>query len=550
MMIHPSTRRRGAVLGAGVAVLLALSACSTVTGTPSALAGTGPSSGPNPGADDTALATFLAQKPTWGPCTDPTGSADERKALADPRFDCTTITAPLDYTQPSGTTAKIALSRQKALDPKVRIGSLLLNPGGPGGSGVGFLPQIADAVKTGEVAQKFDLVGFDPRGIGGSTPTIDCSNTAEIDAQRTEKPFDSTPQGVAADEAEEKAFAQRCVERTGKEVLENIGTRDVVRDLRIIHKVLGDDKLNYMGYSYGTAIGAEFAAQFPTDVRVMTLDGAVDRARQVTDPVGAALEQPKGFQLAFTNFATACAAALKSQCPVGADPKGATAVLQKALRPLITTPVPAAGAGTGRTLGYNDASAAVLQSMYSTQLWDPLAYGLQKLSTGDGSVLLQIADILQGRNSDGSYSNLQEDLQAVSCVDSPPVTDRKVALDISTRTLELAPLFDTGYGPSDALDVCAFWPVQPTGRTTPIDAAGLPTTLVVSSLGDPATPYENGRALASQLGSRLLTVDNNQHTVVLQGLNKCADAITTRYLVDAVAPAHDPSCAMERPPAK
>lgn len=544
MAIHRPDPRRRAVLGAGVAALLALSACTTVTGTPSAV----PQAAANPGADDAALATFLGQKPTWGPCTDPTGSADERKALADAKFDCTTVTVPLDYAAPAGTTAKIALSRQKALDPKARIGSLLINPGGPGGSGVGFLPQISGAIKTGEVAQKFDLVGFDPRGVGGSTPTIDCSNTAEIDAQRVEKPFDSTPQGVAADEAEEKAFAQRCVERTGTEVLKNVGTRDVVRDLRIIHRVLGDDKLNYMGYSYGTAIGAEFAAQFPTDVRVMALDGADDLARRVTDPVGAALEQPKGFQLAFTNFATACAAALKGQCPVGPDPQGATAVLQKALRPLITTPVPAAGAGAGRTLGYNDAGAAVLQSMYSTQLWDPLAFGLEKLATGDGSVLLQIADILQGRSADGSYNNEQEDLQAVSCVDSPPVTDRKVALDISTQTLKLAPLFDTGYGPSDVLDACAFWPVPPTGRTTPIDAAGLPTTLVVSSLGDPATPYENGRSLASQLGSRLLTVDNNQHTVALQGLNKCADAITTRYLVDGAAPAQDPSCAAERPP--
>ena len=537
------------MLGVGVAVLVALSACSTVAGTPSAAPDPSTSGATNPGADNAALAAFLGQKPTWGRCTDPTGSPDERKALADPKFDCTTITVPLDYTKPAGATAKIALSRQKALDPKARIGSLLVNPGGPGGSGVGFTPQMSDGVKTGEVAQKFDLVGFDPRGVGGSTPTIDCSNTAEIDAQRVEKPFDSTPQGVAADEAEEKAFAKRCVERTGTEVLENIGTRDVVRDLRIIHKVLGDDKLNYMGYSYGTAIGAEYAAQFPTDVRVMALDGADDLARRVTDPVGAALEQPKGFQLAFTNFATACAGALKSQCPVGADPQAATGVLQKALRPLINTPVPATAAGAGRTLGYNDAAAAVLQSMYSTQLWDPLAYGLQKLSPGDGSVLLQIADILQGRNSDGSYSNEQEDLQAVSCVDSPPVTDRKVALDISTQTLKLAPLFDNGYGPSDALDACAFWPVPPTGRTTPIDATGLPTTLVVSSLGDPATPYENGRALASQLGSRLLTVDNNQHTVVLQGLNKCADAIATRYLVDAVAPAQYPSCAAERPPA-
>lgn len=547
MAIHRSSpRRRGALPGAGVAALLALSACGTVTGTPSAAPDS--TGAPNPGADDVALARFLDQKPTWGPCTDPTGSADERTALADPKFDCTTITVPLDYTQPGGTTASIALSRQKALDPAARIGSLLVNPGGPGGSGVGFLPSAAKNIGTGEVARKFDLVGFDPRGVGGSTPTIDCSNTAEIDAQRTEPPFDSTPQGVAKQEAEAKAFAQRCVQRTGKAVLANSGTRDVVRDLRIIHRVLGDRRLNYLGYSYGTAIGAEYAAQFPTDVRVMALDGADDLAQRVTDPVGAALEQPKGFQLAFTNFATACAAALKGQCPVGPDPKGATAVLQNALRPLIAKPVAASGAGAGRTLGYNDAGAAVLQSMYSTQLWDPLALGLQKLAAGDGSVLLQIADILQGRNTDGSYSNEQEDLQVVSCVDSPPVTDRKVALDISTQTLKLAPLFDNGYGPSDALDACAFWPVPPTGRTTPIDAVGLPTTLVVSSLGDPATPYENGKDLAGQLRSRLLTVDNNQHTVVLQGINACADAITTRYLVDAVAPAQDPSCAAERRP--
>lgn len=547
----PSPHRRGAVLGIGVTALLALSACSTPA-TPAAppAASAAASLTANPGADDAALSRFLGQKAGWGPCTDPGGSDDERKALADPKFDCATLTVPLDYTKPDGATAKIAMSRQKALDPAARIGSLLLNPGGPGGSGVGFTPSASQGIGTGEVAQKFDLVGFDPRGVGGSTPTIDCSNTAEINAERTEPPFDSSPQGVAAQEGEYKAFAQRCVDRVGKEVLENSGTRDVVRDLRIIHKVLGDDKLNYMGYSYGTAIGAEYAAQFPTDVRVMALDGADDLARRVTDPVAAALDQPKGFQLAFTNFATACAGALKEQCPVGADPKAATAVLQKALRPLITTPAPATGAGAGRTLGYNDASSAVIQSMYSAELWDPLANGLQKLAQGDGSILLQIADLQQGRNADGSYASEMDDLEAVSCVDSPAVTDRAVALDISRQTLVLAPLFDAGYGPSAALDQCAFWPVPPTGRTTPIDARGLPPTLVVSSLGDPATPYENGRALADQLGSRLLTVDNDGHTVALQGLNACADTITTRYLVDATVPDQDPTCAAEKPPSR
>ena len=546
MVIRRPSSRRGTALGIGV--VLALSACSAPAPTAAPAAAATPAA--NPGADDTALARFLGQKPVWGPCTDRAGSDDERKALADPKFDCTTVTVPLDYAKPDGRSATIALSRQRALDPRSRIGSLLLNPGGPGGSGVGFTPSAARGIGTGEVAQRFDLVGFDPRGVGGSTPTIDCSNTAEIDAERAERPFDSSPQGVAAQETEEKAFAQRCVDRVGKEVLENSGTRDVARDLRIVHRVLGDDRLNYLGYSYGTAIGAEYAAQFPTDVRVMALDGADDLARRVTDPVGAALEQPKGFQLAFTNFATACAAALKDRCPVGTDPAGATAVLQRALRPLIEKPVPATKAGPGRTLGYNDGSSGVIQAMYSTQLWDPLAAGLEQLARGDGSILLAIADLQQGRNADGSYINEQEDLRAVSCVDSPAVTDRAVALDISRQTLALAPLFDAGYGPSAALDPCAFWPVPPTGRTTPIDARGLPTTLVVSSLGDPATPYENGKSLAGQLGSRLLTVDNNGHTVTLQGLNTCADTITTRYLVDGVAPAQDPSCAAEKPPAK
>ncbi|WP_433275112.1 alpha/beta hydrolase [Pseudonocardia xinjiangensis] len=486
------------------------------------------------------LERFLDQQLSWGSCADFARTDADRQAYADPKFDCTYLEVPLDYANPDGKTARIAMLRQKALDPAARIGSLFTDPGGPGGSGVSFLPSLAGLIGTGEVAQKFDLIGFDPRGVGVSEPTIDCSDTKEIDAERADLDIDTSPEGVAQTEAEYKDFAQRCADRVGLDVLANVGTRDVARDLNIAHQVVGDEKLSYVGYSYGTSIGAEYAEQFPGSVRAMVLDGAVDPS---LNPVESRLTQARGFQRAFDNFATACVA--QPGCPLGTDAQGASKRLQELLRPLITTPV-AAG---DRTLGYTDAMTGVLTALYSESLWGFLRDGLVQVGQGNGTNLLRLADAYYERAPDGSYSNLLEAFPVINCVDSDRLTDRQVALEISEESLQIAPFFDAGTGPSNALEQCSFWPVPPTSEPGPVKAPGLPTVLVVSSTGDPATPYEDGVSLARQMQARLLTVENDGHTVALQGANTCADTAATRYLVDLALPAQDTTCSRQAPAA-
>jgi pimeloyl-ACP methyl ester carboxylesterase len=519
-------------LAAFVSLSLALVAQPAVAArtAPQAAGAIGASSAePDPG-----LGKFLDQELAWGSCGGFARTADEQQAFADPRYDCAYLDVPLDYSQPDGKVARIALLRQKALDPAARIGSLFVDPGGPGGSGVSFLPALAGLIGEGEVARRFDMIGFDPRGVGVSEPAIDCSNTAEVDADRADLDLDSSPEGVAQTEAEFEEFAQRCAERNGLDVLANVGTRDVARDLHIAHQVVGDPKLTYVGYSYGTAIGSEYAEQFPGDVRALVLDGAVDPA---LSPVDSRLTQSRGFQRAFDNFAAACVT--QPDCALGTDPAAASQRLQELFKPLITTPIPA---GPGRTLGYNDAMYGVLTAMYSQSLWGFLAEGLTQVTQGDGTNLLRLADSYYERSPDGSYSNLLEAFQVINCADSDRLTDRAVAYEISKRSLELAPFFDAGFGPSDALEQCSFWPVPPTSQPGPVHAEGLPTVLVVSSTGDPATPYEDGVSLAQQMGARLLTVENDGHTVALQGANPCADETATRYLVDLTLPAQDATC--------
>jgi pimeloyl-ACP methyl ester carboxylesterase len=512
-----------------IAVLLAVGLVPSAAAAP-------PVPDPDP---DNGVARFFDQKLTWGPCGGFARSDADRQAFGDPRFDCTYLEVPLDYANPSGRTARIAMLRQKASDPAKRIGSLFFDPGGPGGSGTGFLPTLVGGLAP-ELTQRFDLIGFDPRGVGASEPVIDCSNTQEIDAERADNDVDPSPAGVAQTEAEYKDFARRCSERVGNDVLANVGTRDVARDLQIAYRVLGDQKLSYVGYSYGTQIGTEFARQFPTEVRALVLDGAIDPS---LDAVQSRLTQQRGFQRAFDGFAAKCVT--EPDCPVGRDPKAASAALEALLKPLLTTPIP--GGSDGRKLGYSDAMLGVITAMYAQDLWPVLEDSLRGVRQGKGDGLLRLADAYYERNADGSYSNLIEAFQVVTCADTPPITDRAVALDISKQSLQIAPMFDAGLGPSDALEQCSFWPVPPTSKPGRVQAAGLPTVLVVSSTGDPATPYEDGVSLAKQLQARLLTVENDGHTIALQGVNGCADNITTRYLVDLSLPAADTKCAKGQP---
>lgn len=475
--------------------------------------------GPQPSLD-----RFYGQTVHWESCAD---YADpEAFEYPTDRTDCATITVPIDYANPDGDAAQIAIFRVRASGDK--IGSLLMNPGGPGGSGVEFMAGQAQSFGALDLAERFDLIGFDPRGIGKSTPQIRCLTDQERDQDRAETLVDMDPAGIAKIEAEAQSEADKCGQRMGADFLAHVGTVDVVKDMDVIRAVLGDDKLNYLGYSYGTRIGAAYAEQFPTKVRAMVNDGAVDpSADQVDDNI----RQRAGFQSTFEAFATDCAA--QRSCALGNDPAQATARFQELTRPLIDKPAPT---DDPRGLTYGDAITGVSQALYSPNLWEALREGLAELKEGRGDILLRLADLYEGRDADGVYNNSSDAFTAIRCVDDPPVTDQADIDRLDVESRRAAPFTDDGRGTgTGARDICTFWPVPPTSAPHDLDIPELPTTVVISTTNDPATPYQAGVDLADQLRARLITFEGDQHTVSLEG-NDCVDDAVTDYFVDLTLP--------------
>jgi len=514
----PPPHRPGLLRSGRVAVVVALmcvaAACSTSSKEQSAKP-------PN----TAALQKFYTQTPQWGTC-DGYGDPDNRLPT---NAQCTHVAVPIDYAKPDGPTAQIAVSRIKATGQK--IGSLLFNPGGPGQSGVWMVQQGQDT----PLAQRFDRIGFDPRGTGNSTPLIKCLTGKEWDAERAEAPKPNTPPGIAAQETEDKQFAGHCTDRTGNDFLAHVGTQEVVQDMDIIRAVLGDPKLNYVGYSYGTRLGYSYAEKFPDKIRAMVLDGAVDPDEQ---PTQESVEQAAGFQKAFDMYSQDCAT--KPACPLGTDPAQATAQFQKLVDPLWDHPAPTKD---GRGLTYGDAITGVQNTLYANDNWDVLSKGLTELRNGTGNILLELADLYDGRSKDGTYDNSQDAFLSIHCVDDPAIKDRAVAAKEDAQYRKVAPFLDDGHGTNAApLDVCAFWPVPNTENPHKLSIPGLPKMVVISTTNDPATPYQAGVDLAQQLGADLITNRGTRHTVFLSGGVPCVDNAVMSYLIDLTEPPKGLTC--------
>ncbi len=448
-----------------------------------------------------------------------------------PGAECGRIAVPIDYDRPDGDVANLAIIRFPATG--ARIGSLVINPGGPGESGVEAAINMLDSLPA-QVRERFDFVGFDPRGVASSTPALWCNSDADNDRLRADPEVDYSPAGVEHIEKETKAFVERCVAKMGTEFLARVGTVDVARDLDAIRAALGDDKLTYLGYSYGTRIGAAYAEAFPHNVRAMILDGAVDPN---DDPVEADIKQATAFQKAFDDYAADCAK--DADCPLGTDPAKSVEVYRNMVDPLVQNP---ARTKDRRGLSYSDAIVGTIMSLYSPNLWQHLTTGLKQLENGRGDTLQALADMYMRRDADGHYSNATDARIAVNCVDQPPLTDRAKVVDEDRRLREVAPFMSygefTGHAP---MPTCAFWPVPPTSQPHEVSAPGLPPPLVVSTTHDPATPFQAGVDLAKQLGGALLTFDGTQHTVVFQG-NSCVDDYATAYLIDGTLPPEGAKC--------
>ncbi|GAY07133.1 alpha/beta hydrolase [Pseudonocardia sp. N23] len=508
-----------AVLAAAASVVLASCTVPVAGVAMAATSGTGP----------TGLDRYYTQQFDWGPCTPFAGDDAQRTAFAAPGLDCATMTVPLDYSAPDGRVAEIAVLRHRTTAAE-KVGSLVVNPGGPGGSGISLAAQFGAAQADGP----FDVVGFDPRGVGASTPAIDCVSDREIDEQRADSDIDTSPAGVAHIEEENRRVAAQCVERSGgADVIAHSGTRDVARDMDVLRAALGEQKLTFLGYSYGTRIGSTYAELFPRNVRAMVLDGAIDPTQSSAD---SAVAQMEGFQKAFEAYAADCAT--KAGCPLGNDPAAATAAFQALARPLMEHPAPVRD--SSRTLSFSDAVTAVIAALYNPASWPVLSTGLTELKAGDGTTLMGLADAYFARTTAGAYGNSQEALMVVNCADGGSTDDPQANAETARRANEVAPFQDSGIEVTAVHSTCSYLPVAPTTPHLP-EVDGLPRTLVVSTTGDPSTPYQAGVTLAKALDARLLTFEGTQHTVALQG-NACVDGIVGLYLVNLTLPAADVRC--------
>ncbi|MDQ6640990.1 MAG: alpha/beta hydrolase [Actinomycetota bacterium] len=430
----------------------------------------------------------------------------------DGSFQCATVEVPIDYRRPGGRRLALKLVRRPATDLAHRIGSLLVNPGGPGGAGIDFVEGFG---LPGVVTRRFDIVGFDPRGVGRSAP-LDCHSQLQqmYDADPT---IDNASERIAYLKVS-RAYVDECAAKE-KQVLPFLGTLNVARDLDRIRAAVGDRKLTYLGFSYGTSIGQMYAQLFPRKIRAMVLDGVVDT--QLTGLQGAD-DQAKGFGRALAAYLADCRA--QASCVLGKDPRARLAdVIASAERKAI----PAAGSDRPATPGV--VQLAIGDALYNKSAWPVLSSAIQQGLRGNGTGLVRLADDYLQRRPDGSYGNGFDIYFAVSCLDSAWPHDPAKVFANAKATGRIYPL--VGEGLVNDYVRCALWPVKPQPLPK-LTAAGSPPIVVISTTRDPATPYESGITVARRLPKGvLITNDGDGHTVYARG-KPCVDNAVNRYLVD------------------
>ena len=485
------------------AVLLA--ACTTSVSTDSGAPGT--SAAPGGGAAGTPPPDTHGI--AWSECEDATAS-----------FECATVPVPIDHSQPDGATLDLALVRLPAPDRSKVIGPLFVNPGGPGGSGIDF---VQGNFWPRELTDHFDIIGFDPRGVGASDP-VDCD--FDIGELYAPDPAPPTPAAVDALTDVSKQYVQACTENNAA-LLPHMGTRDVAADMDLVRAALGDDQLNYLGFSYGTSIGQVYLDTYPDHVRAMVLDGVV---RLGQDGLDAAQAQGEAFDDVLGEFFAACPS-------IDGCPRDAAATLRQVRADLRKHSLPTDDADRDLTSG--TFQLGVGQALYVTAFWPTLAQGLTDAAAGDGTTLLDLSDQYLGRNADGSYDNQTDAYFAVSCLDwdwpDNPGAFIQAGRDVAKTSPYLAEGIVTDY------IRCAWWPTPPQPLTPPV-AEGSPLVVVVSTTGDPATPHQNGVDLAADLpDARLITKVGDDHVAYGRG-DRCVDDPVAAYLISLRPPAEGLRC--------
>jgi pimeloyl-ACP methyl ester carboxylesterase len=480
--------------------------------------------------DEAEDVDLTRQELSWKACPAPDeaqgGGAPPSPLPDDGEWQCATMKAPLDWGDPKGDTIGLELIRVRTTgDGTERIGSLVFNFGGPGGSGVTSLPAFAEGYE--KLRTRYDLVSFDPRGVGRSDPVI-CENDQQLDAyfQQDATPDDAAERTRLVDNTKE--FNDACEENSEK-ILPHVRTTDAARDLDLMRQVLGDDKLHYFGISYGTELGGVYAHLFPERVGRAVFDAVVDPTQ---DAEQGSLGQAKGFQLALDNFAEDCVSKTE-ECPIGDSAQDVKDRIAKLLNDLDRSPIPGI---FPRQLTQTAATSGIAQALYSQDFWEYLTEGLENAYDGDGRILLSLSDSMNGRSENGEYSNITPANVAINCADDKPRYDTAYVEQKLPEFRAASDLF--GDYLAWGMLSCTDWAVQGAADHPDVSAPGSAPILVVGNTGDPATPYEGARAMVNALGKGVgieLTYRGQGHGAY-DSKNRCVQGAVNGYLLDGKVP--------------
>lgn len=465
---------------------------------------------------DAALEPYYGQVIRWEDCGE---------------FQCATALAPLDWDAPRSGEIELALIRQPARHE--RVGTLLVNPGGPGVSGYDAVARSLDLTATATLRDRYDIVGFDPRGVGRST-AVDCYDDAGID-----RVVFGVPDGVrgtntwlTAQNELTHSLGRACARESGA-LLENVDTASAARDLDMLRAALGEEQLDYLGYSYGAYLGTVYAGTFPARVGRMVLDGPIDPA---IGQFEIALAQAKGLETALRSYLATCMPA--ATCPFQGTADDAMTIIREMLELVGKNPIPSTD---GRALTSDTLLIAIAAPLYDRETWPVLDQVLTTVVAGQAELALSVVDGYYGRTPEGAYTgNLFEALRSITCADYPAQNNVEVMKEQARQLNAAAPYLGVFLTYGDM--ACLSWPHHPEQPRAPIAAPGAAPILVLGTTNDPSTPYEWAVAVGTQLESGILvTREGDGHTAFNKG-NACVDATVEQYLVDGVVPPADVTC--------
>lgn len=508
-----------------ISVALALSGCASSLVSPSDL-------GIDNSQVSSELQPYYSQKVTWDSCGE--------------GFECASITAPVDWRDVSAGDIDLAIVKHEATGD-TSLGSLFVNPGGPGASGVSMVKDSLDFAVSTPLQEAYDVIGFDPRGVGESTAVECFTDSAEMDEflYGTNPYPRNSEQWLSERQAGAAEFAAACDSSSGS-LLAHLGTENAARDLDLLRAVVKDPVLNYLGYSYGTLLGATYAELFPTHVGRMVLDGALDPASSGSTVL---ISQAVGFENSLRAYLVWCLA--QKECVFDVDGNGPQDVtpdspevneamndVGRILAELDINPV---DGGDGRVVNADTMVTAIIAPLYTPDAWEYLSEVFVDTLAGDGSTALAAADWYNSRAENGTYSdNSTEAFLAINCLDYPSNSDSASWDKDAAELTQQAPIIGPYLAYGDF--VCLEWPTTATREPAQIHAKGSPDILVVGTTGDPATPYKWAQSLAKQLDKgHLITYDGEGHTAYNKS-NSCVNDAVDGFFLRGSVPASDPKC--------